>query len=188
MQTTLLSLLAVSAGVLASPTQTRGLACEKMSESFAWYVTGFQYNATEIFTTPSHQNDDGEIAFHVSNTALMQNQSSTGCFARSSQIPDYFYGNIVYDCIDPRSSSYTNTTFAFNVPTGLLSVNQTWTCMDSGSPTTFYATGAVNMTLDCTDESYKNSNWTLGQTYSNTSKACTALDGPVFASSISAMA
>ncbi|EFX04047.1 hypothetical protein CMQ_975 [Grosmannia clavigera kw1407] len=189
MQTTLLSLLALSAGALAAPAaSTSALTCSQKSEGFAWYITRFQYSGSEVFTTPSHQNDNGQVSFNISNPALVPGQASSGCSARSSQIPDYFYGDIVYDCIDPRNDAYTNTTFKYNAPSGLLSIMQTWTCSDAKDPAVFTASGSVNLTLSCGESTYNNNNWTIGQTYSSTTQVCVSPDTPAMAFQISAVA
>lgn len=178
MQTTLVSLLALSAGALARPSSAPSppheFTCKDANEGFAWSMTLFKYSATEVFTTPAHQNVDGEVAFNISNPALASGQSSSGCSGSSQQYPDYFYGNVVYDCVDPVSSFNTKTTFSFDAPSGLLSVNQSWICPDATDPITFFAAGSVNLTLTTTKSKYTNPDWSIGEIYSNSSAVSTA--------------
>ncbi|EFX05616.1 hypothetical protein CMQ_3685 [Grosmannia clavigera kw1407] len=170
MQTSFVALLALSAGVLASPSApapTHAFTCKDANEGFAWSMTLFEYKATEVSTTPAHQNVDGEVSFNISNPALLSLQSSSGCSGSSVQYPDYFYGNIVYECIDPRIDTNTKTTFTYDAPSGLLSINQTWTCPDAKDPVSFFAAGSVNLTLTTSKTSYSNPDWKMGQTYAS---------------------
>lgn len=179
MQSALISVLALSAGALAAPSAPRALTCSASSKGFAWSVTGFQFNATETYTTPAHQIDNGVVLFNISNPALSPTQVSSGCYASSSQAPDYFYGGN-NDCTDPENDSNTKTTFAFNAEAGTLSVNQTWTCTDTNPPSTFFAAGTVVLSSTCTAGTSQNDNWAAdGTNYKVDTKECTAQDGPL---------
>ncbi|EFX03439.1 hypothetical protein CMQ_367 [Grosmannia clavigera kw1407] len=170
MQTSFVALLALSASALAmpsAPAPSEQFTCQNATEGFAWSMTLFLYESAEIFTTPSHQNADGKVSFNISNPGLLSLQSSSGCSGDSVQYPDYFYGNTVYECIDPRTDTNTKTTFAYDSPSALLSVNQTWTCPDATNPITFFAAGSVNLTLITSKRNYSNPDWKMGETYSS---------------------
>jgi len=95
---------------------------------FSWTVDNFDYHASYIFTTPAHQNSYGFLNFTLSNPAL---PSAAICSASSSQLSDFFYGNIWYTCNIPDSGHEgTATAFAFNRASGQLDFNQTWSCSD----------------------------------------------------------
>ncbi|KAJ9144401.1 hypothetical protein NKR19_g6445 [Coniochaeta hoffmannii] len=146
---------------------------------FSWTVDNFDYHASYIFTTPAHQNSYGFLNFTLSNPAL---PSAAICSASSSQLSDFFYGNIWYTCNIPDSGHEgTATAFAFNRASGQLDFNQTWSCSDEDAqyPITFRGYATVNLTLDCTDTTWTNSNWTMGDIYSDREVKCTPVTLPV---------
>ncbi|KAH7029563.1 uncharacterized protein B0I36DRAFT_326014 [Microdochium trichocladiopsis] len=131
--------------------------------ALAWGLEDFVYNASYLFTTPSHQNSWGYANFELSNSALTYKAS---CHAASSQLSDFFYGTLNYDCVmpDPEGQG-TTTTFAFDYPGHKLSVNQTWSCSDADPawPTTFRAAGSIDLDLECTDTgNVVNPDWEYG--------------------------
>ncbi len=163
---------------------------------FAWTVSDFSYNTSVLFTTPAHQIDSGTVHFTLANPALPYTAS---CSAYSSQLTDFFYGNIVYNCSAPADSG-TTTYFTFNSSPHTLAINQSWVCSDQDStypyvfscfcpslfsppfslsrPLTvsdyFNYVGSVNLTLTCGKSSYQNSNWTIGETFSSDRTECTS--------------
>ncbi|KAI0840328.1 hypothetical protein F5Y06DRAFT_262363 [Hypoxylon sp. FL0890] len=144
---------------------------------FAWTVENFDYHASYIFTTPAHQNSWGYVNFNLTNPAL---EYQAICSASSDQLSDFFYGTMQYKCTVPDGST-TETTFDFSRPSGVLDVNQTWTCSDTDPqyPTTIHAYGTANLTLSCTDETWINPNWTMGQIYSDRDVKCTPVTIPL---------
>ena len=52
----------------------------------------------------------------------------------------------------------------------------------------FNAWGSANLTLECTDETTTNSNWTLGEIYSDREVKCTPLTIPLKPYKMSAVA
>ncbi|CAK7199778.1 hypothetical protein SEUCBS139899_002461 [Sporothrix eucalyptigena] len=140
---------------------------------FDWTISDFVYNTSIVFSTPAHQIPNGVVQFNLTNPALTY---TAVCEAYSTQLSGFFYGNIVYTCTEP--SNETTTTFTFNAGTSELNVNQTWTCSDEDAeyPDTFTYAGAVNLTLDCTADSYQNPNWTLGEIYSSNTTYCSQDD------------
>ncbi|CAK7568343.1 MAG: hypothetical protein SEPTF4163_006330 [Sporothrix epigloea] len=142
--------------------------------SFDWTVSAIVYNTSITFSTPAHQIPSGIVQFNLTNPALTY---TAVCEAYSSQLTEFFYGNIVYSCTEPANAT-TSTKFTFDAGTSLLRVNQTWTCSDEDAayPDTFTYAGAVNLTLDCTATSYQNANWTIGEIYSRNSTFCSQDD------------
>ncbi|KAK3326083.1 hypothetical protein B0H66DRAFT_550034 [Apodospora peruviana] len=186
MYTFLLSLL-LPALAVASPLSLsksnhqrddNGAGCTSNSQhGFAWQITGFDYHASYIFTTPAHQNSWGYVNFNITNPAVPGVAAT--CSGTSNQLSDFFYGTMPYTCTTPDDSSLPRkTTFDFSRPSGLLRINETWSCADQDPqyPTTFTGYGAVNVKLNCTDVTHINSNWTIGQIYSNRLVNCAPVD------------
>ncbi|KAK6077109.1 hypothetical protein SCUP234_06848 [Seiridium cupressi] len=145
--------------------------------NFSWTVEDFDYHASYVFTTPAHQNSWGYVNFNLTNPALTYKSS---CSGTSNQLSDFFYGTMPYTCTSPDGTS-AKTTFDFSRPSGTLNVNQTWVCSDQDPqwPATINGYGQVNLTLDCTDTTYQNPNWTLGQIYSDREVKCAPVTVPV---------
>ncbi|OAA65341.1 hypothetical protein SPI_02128 [Niveomyces insectorum RCEF 264] len=150
---------------------------------FAWTITGFQYNGSYIFSTPAHQVDNGVVSFNVTNPALPY---PAVCLATSTQLEDFFYGNVVYNCTVPdeqeaAANGPTHTTFSFSVPTRELDVNQTWICPEGSDPTGpdgFQYAGRVTLPLTCAETNYSNPDWQVGEIYSSREVTCDT-SGPV---------
>ena len=101
--------------------------CQDASfHDFSWTVEAFRYHASYVFTTPAHQNSWGYVDFNLTNAALGY---KAACTASSSQISDFFYGDVAYDCVVPDGKS-ASTSFSFSRPDGALQMNQSWTCSD----------------------------------------------------------
>lgn len=149
-------------------------------QNFSWALSAFDYHASFIFTTPAHQNSWGYVNFNLSNPAI-GSSVTTVCSASSSQLSDFFYGTVQYTCTNTPESNKSDvgkTTFDFNRPTGELRFNQSWTCRDGDPrwPTTFTGYAAVNLQLDCTESTWQNQNWTMGQIYSTRDVRCSPVD------------
>lgn len=131
--------------------------------ALAWGLEDFVYNASYLFTTPAHQNSWGYANFQLSNTALKYDAT---CSAASSQLSDFFYGTLNYECEMPSpQGDGTTTTFSFDYPGKKLGINQTWTCSDNDPqyPTTFKAEGTISLDLDCDDTgTVVNPDWKQG--------------------------
>ncbi|KAI0180597.1 hypothetical protein GGR52DRAFT_531973 [Hypoxylon sp. FL1284] len=152
--------------------------CQETSlGDFEWTVESFDYHASYIFTTPAHQNSWGYVNFDLANPAL---DYKATCSATSNQLSDFFYGTMPYNCTVPDGSSAV-TTFDFSRPSGVLNVNQTWGCTDKDPkwPLTVRAFGTANLTLACTDETWMNPNWTMGQIYSDRTVKCDPVTIPL---------
>ncbi|KAK4236176.1 hypothetical protein C8A03DRAFT_45789 [Achaetomium macrosporum] len=160
--------------------------CSDISfKGFEWVARSFDFHASYVFTTPAHQNSWGYVSFDLYNTA---DQSTAHCEAQSNQLSDFFYGTVPYTCNDTLRSG--STTFDFARPNNRLRVNQTWTCDDKDPqwPITFTGYGDANLTLDCTDTTWKNPNWTLGQIYSSRDIKCTPVDATIKPTELMAVA
>lgn len=129
--TPFLAIMTLALGSPVPPVEQRDadLGCTKASfGNFSWTVDSFAYHASYIFTTPAHQNSWGYANFTLSNPALPY---TAVCSAASSQLEDFFYGNVRYTCSIPDGSpAGTGATFAFNRASGQLDFNQTWRCSD----------------------------------------------------------
>ncbi|KUI73772.1 hypothetical protein VM1G_09169 [Cytospora mali] len=171
-------LLAVASYVRGNPVpscDTPAGCSETSFGDFQWTVESFKFKASYIFSTPAHQNSWGFVDFNLSNPAVPDVQAS--CSAQSDQLSDFFYGNFAYNCTfngDLDEPEPAPAKFTFSRPSGELTINQTWVCDDEDPkyPTTFAASGQVNLTLDCTDTTWENSNWTIGQIYSDREIDC----------------
>lgn len=167
------SLLALAGAVTALPAtipealapRDNNAGCNNRSLDFFWVVQDFQYNASYTFSTPAHQIDSGEVAFTLVNPALAY---TAACTASSSQLQDYFYGNIIYTCTNGLPDRSAVTTFSYSATAQYLTFNQSWTCSDTTPeyPATYHAYGAVNLTVDRWESTYQNGNWSMGQIYS----------------------
>ncbi|SPQ21421.1 35e64df5-874b-46de-bc58-438c11884562 [Thermothielavioides terrestris] len=188
----LLSLLALALTTSASPVavpraeaaDTQG--CTDTSfRGFAWLARSFDFHASYVFTTPAHQNSWGFVSFDLYNPA---DKSTAHCEASSDQLSDFFYGNMPYKCND--TGRIGATSFDFSRPANRLRVNQTWTCDDRDPqwPTTFTGRGTANLSLDCTDTTWKNPNWTMGQIYSSRTIKCKPVDARILPVDLSAVA
>ncbi|KAI1120379.1 hypothetical protein F5Y10DRAFT_258557 [Nemania abortiva] len=155
--------LAAAAPYGVSPRDgTASCTSTSFGDDFSWTIENFAYHASYVFSTPAHQIDSGTVAFNLTNPALPE---TVTCNAYSSQLTDFFYGNINYNCTAPTGSS-TVTSFAFSRPAMQLDVNQTWTCSDEEYPVTFSGRGTIVLPANCSDYYYQNPNWTIGQIYS----------------------
>ncbi|ERS98852.1 uncharacterized protein SPSK_04578 [Sporothrix schenckii 1099-18] len=177
----LVGLLAASAAATASAAPTvaaRGdaPACvpPPAGTKYGWSIGEFVFNKSITFSTPAHQIDGGVVQFNLSNPSLAY---PAVCAAYSSQLSEFFYGNIVYNCTTENPD--TATAFTFNAPTGQLNVNQSWMCIDPDNgpyPTTFAYKASVDLTPACTSSSYKNPDWHMGEIYSSNTTACVQKD------------
>ncbi|KAF9880110.1 hypothetical protein CkaCkLH20_02064 [Colletotrichum karsti] len=167
----LLSALLLLTPALAAPLVARdepscGQKSGKVSE---WTLTDFDFHASYIFSTPSHQNSWGYISFNVTNPVL---DYAVSCGAASSRLNDFFYGEQVYQCKAPDGES-TATSFTFSRPDGAVTLNQSWTCNDDPQyPARYTAKGNAVADLKCEETSWQNPNWTIGQFYSTRDIKC----------------
>jgi len=168
--------------VLAAPMK-REDSCNDRAKNPEWIVRDFDYHASYIFTTPAHQNSWGYINFNLTNTAV---DYTIPCSASSSQLSDFFYGSMWYSCLTPEGGSPTY--FQYDRPTGRIDLNQTWICPDMEYPTTYGAYGNATQTLDCTDTTWTNTNWTIGSFYSVRDVKCDLVDFMVEPSELWAVA
>ena len=176
---TLLSAVALALPVLAAPAaipRDDNPGCLDTSfNSLAWGLENFVYNASYLFTTPAHQNSWGFANFELSNPALTY---KAACHASSTQLSEFFYGTVTYKCVMPTpEGDGTETTFKFDYPGRKLAVEQKWTCSDSDPvyPTTFRASGTIDLALDCKDTgNVENPDWEYGtgQFYSTRYVSC----------------
>jgi hypothetical protein len=206
--TSLLALipLAIASPILNLQPRDANQGCSKASfGNFSWTIENFDYHASYVFTTPAHQNSWGYVNFNLSNPALPYKATCSGA---SSQLSEFFYGDFWYSCSVPDGSlGASGATFAFNRAAGELDFNQTWVCSDEdpkypyvsnlvpairatcwrtgightdcATRATFRGYAAANLTLDCSDTTWTNPNWTMGQIYSDRTVECEAVTLPV---------
>ncbi|KAI1816004.1 hypothetical protein GGS20DRAFT_583937 [Poronia punctata] len=181
--TILLPLAAAAPASVRDYPTTKGCTATSFS-SFAWTIEDFTYHASYTFSTPAHQIAGGQVAFNLTNPAIPGEKVQ--CSAYSTQLSDFFYGNLNYQCQGSKSES----SFAFSRPSGRLDLNQTWTCTDADPkyPTTFHAQGTANLTLACKESNYENPDWQIGQIYSNRVIDCKPVTLPITPNQKSAVA
>ena len=106
----------------------------------AWRISGLTFTSSVTFSTPAHQIDDGEVSFNLTSSATGRD-AVLQCGAHSSQISQFFYGDMWYACAASGSSAFAagalagalNTTaarFRFDRPAGVVTLNQAWSCQD----------------------------------------------------------
>lgn len=162
------SALALPASQIPRMTLAEQQTCTQTSSRVTeWTVQNFDYHASYTFSTPAHQIASGFVNFTLANKGVAY---SPVCSAMSTQLEDFFYGTMIYDCEIPNNSS-DKATFTFNRPTGEVQINQTWSCGEEGS--TFFAEGGTKLDLECKEKEWENPNWQPGQTYSNRVVDCT---------------
>jgi hypothetical protein len=85
------------------------------------------YSSEIIYSTPAHLAvADATISFNLTNKVLPY---TTHCTATSLRYPDFFYGEIVYQCATPTGAGVgpvASANFTFSEPGGVFTVNQTW--------------------------------------------------------------
>lgn len=135
MYRTISALVAFAAYASSTPLEkaTRDSAgCSETSfGDFKWTVEDFDYHASYIFTTPAHQNSWGYVNFNLSNPAVPDLLAS--CNAASSQLSDFFYGTMQYNCTfdgQVGEPGPAPAKFTFSRPSGELVVDQKWVCRD----------------------------------------------------------
>ncbi|KAL2268954.1 hypothetical protein VTJ83DRAFT_3800 [Remersonia thermophila] len=181
----LLGLAAASPVAAPAPISVSPAGCADNSfKNFSWQAQNFDFQASYIFTTPSHQNSWGYVSFDLFNPAV---QKTTRCEAASNQLSDFFYGTVQYKCND--TALIRETSFDFNRPLNQLRVKQRWTCDDRNPmyPITINAQGNVNLTLSCTDNTWKNPSWQIGQIYSSRTIQCQPVNSPILPQEMSAV-
>ncbi|KAF2502308.1 hypothetical protein BU16DRAFT_521056 [Lophium mytilinum] len=177
-----IALAAIISSVFAAPTK-REECCNDRSKNPEWTVHGLDYHASYIFTTPAHQNSWGYVNFNLTNTAV---DYTVACSGDSDQLSDFFYGNMWYTC--QTAEGTPPAYFRYDRPTGRVDLNQTWVCPDPQYPTTYGAYGNATKELTCTDTTWQNPNWTMGQIYSSRTVECNLVDLVVEPSQIWAVA
>ncbi|KFG78811.1 hypothetical protein MANI_007455 [Metarhizium anisopliae] len=172
----ILTSLLLAGTALAAPStldlRAEETCTDKSIKTTQWTVGDFDFHASYIFTTPAHQNSWGYVNFTLENPNVAFKPQ---CSAASNQLNDFFYGNLVYKCVQPESGD--PATFSFSWPEKELKVNQTWACPEEGSR--FWAQGGSKLDLTCTDETWQNDNWTIGQIYSSRTISCNHINAPV---------
>ncbi|KAI5456634.1 hypothetical protein BGZ63DRAFT_395927 [Mariannaea sp. PMI_226] len=148
------------------PRYDKETCMEKGMKTKNWIVHNFDFHASYIFTSPSHQNSMGYVNFTLENPSLDRQHV---CSSVSSQLSDFYYGTQVYECDTPVPGDVA--TYTFNRPTGELQVNQTWDCLSEGGY--IQAQGDVTLKLKCSDSTWKNPHWQSGQIYSQRTINCT---------------
>lgn len=163
--TTLLVAGAALAAPAPAPPVDESTCTSESTKVAAWTVVDFDFHSSYIFSTPAHQNSWGYVNFTLENPAVGY---KARCAAASSQLQDFFYGNLDYKCDVPVPAD--EVTFTFARPTNELLINQTWNCAGEGSR--FTAKGGVRLNLTCSDRFWQNPDWKQGQIYSTRNVDC----------------
>uniref|UniRef100_A0A8H7N6K1 AA1-like domain-containing protein n=1 Tax=Bionectria ochroleuca TaxID=29856 RepID=A0A8H7N6K1_BIOOC len=116
----ILSSLLFLGSALAAPASVEltaeELSCRNASRAIlSWNIIDFDFHSSYTFSTPSHQIAGGYVNFTLENAAL---EYRPVCAASSSQLQDFFYGNVVYDCQVPPAPRATRPRSASTAPRG----------------------------------------------------------------------
>lgn len=171
----LTSLLMAGAAVAAPSTidlRTSETCTQKSTQVKQWTVKDFDFHSSYTFTTPAHQNSWGYVNFTLENPVL---RYKTQCTASSNQLSDFFYGNFIYSCTQAAPQG-DEATFTFSRPMNELKVNQTWGCPEGSR---FWGEGGAKLNLNCSDQTWKNPDWKMGQIYSSRTVTCKHINAPV---------
>jgi hypothetical protein len=130
MRSTLFLLLAPLA--LASPivleARNTTKSCMARSPSMTeWQLEDFDFHASYVFSTPSHQNSWGYVSFTAVNPV---HDTRTKCSAQSNRLNDFFYGDVEYACETDGDRNLGVAKFTFDRPSGEVTMEQTWYCHD----------------------------------------------------------
>ncbi|OCL10476.1 hypothetical protein AOQ84DRAFT_215440 [Glonium stellatum] len=145
----------------------------KCDKNAVFTLHDINYSSYIIYSTPAHLAvAQGHIEFNLTNTDVPY---TTHCSAYSSQVFNFFYGNIVYQCDAPTGEGVTaasSANFTFSEPDGVFNVNQTWSCSQHRKTVNLLGVGSGKATLSCQTTTWTNPNWVIGEIYSNTSTTC----------------
>lgn len=184
------STLSLAALLLLGGSQVDARAADKVcttksASTIKWQIKDFDFHGTYEFTTPAHQNSWGVAKFTLENTGLSYKAE---CSGQASQLPDFFYGNVVYNCTVPAEDGEygDKSSFTFSKSDGGLLINQTWGCEPDGSK--YHGEGAVKLDLKCDEKEWKNPKWEMGQIYSRKDVTCAKVSAPVNITYLSAFA
>ena len=103
--------------------------CHPTSKTVDLRISDLYFHSSRVYSTPAHQVAGGSISFNITNPAA---GITTSCSASSTQIYDYFYGDLWYHC--QKTDGVDDTEFTFNRTTGQINLTQRWTCKDPSSP------------------------------------------------------
>ena len=150
------------------------------SKSITWTIRDFAYRGVYENTTPAHQDAHGSANFTLENTALSY---ETECKAAGTRLPDFLYGETVYQCAVKQGEPTDRTAFTVSVSRNgadgvfALKINQTWGCGTEGAQ--FSGVGAADLHVKCDDKTYTNKHWAMGETYSKREVTCGTASTPV---------
>jgi len=99
--------------------------------ALTWSINGFHYRSSVIYSFPSHRIASGTVDFNLTNPALPH---ALACSAYSTQMMDFFYGNMWFQCTGPDD---TEASFQFDKSSGRVDLQQKWSCPKDTTP---YAT------------------------------------------------
>jgi hypothetical protein len=142
------------------------------SATLVWRINTFEFQANETTVSPNPEFVQGIANFTLENSALGY---KTVCRGESQRKPDYFYGDIVYDCAMPADAAGDKTSFSFTRKTRMLEINQTWACEKDGSH--FSGHGVVKLQLACNEMLRKNR--FNGKDFSSRTEDCAVHGVPV---------
>ncbi|KAK3382725.1 hypothetical protein B0T24DRAFT_686906 [Lasiosphaeria ovina] len=141
-----------------------------------WTAQDFDFHSSITFSTPAHQIVGGWVSFSLRNPALPFVMS---CFASSSQLQEFFYGDQWFSCsAPPDAATASEAEFRFDRATGRFDISQNWICPDADpqSRITFNASGTTTVPLDCATSRWQNGNWSMDHLYSTESVECGLLN------------
>ena len=102
--------------------------CWKDILGLQWTVHGFDFHSTYTFTTPAHQNSWGYVNFNLTNNVVPY---TAVCSAASSQLTDFFFGTVDYNCTLPSNApAGAAVKFRFSRPSGQLDISESIICSE----------------------------------------------------------
>ncbi|KAL2131456.1 hypothetical protein VTI74DRAFT_5086 [Chaetomium olivicolor] len=161
-------------GPKCEPRPPRDGKCWKDILGLQWTVHGFDYHASYIFSTPSHQNSWGYVNFNITNNVVPY---TAVCSAASSQLTDFFYGTVEYTCTLPATAPASAAVkFRFSRPSGQLDITESIVCSENKLKGTFVASSSTDLPLTCTETKTENPDWQPGEIYSSRDIKCIPID------------
>ncbi|KAH6683567.1 hypothetical protein F5X68DRAFT_22816 [Plectosphaerella plurivora] len=171
----LLAPLALASPVILEARNTTKSCMARSPGMTEWELEDFDFHASYIFSTPSHQNSWGNVTFTAFNSV---HNTRTRCSAKSNRLNDFFYGEVEYACDTNGDANLGAAKFTFNRPSGEVTMEQTWYCHDNPNfpPARFTAKGDVVTQLKCEETTFENGNWTMGSSFSQRDITCELVD------------
>jgi alternaria allergen 1 len=124
----LLAPLALASPIVLEARNTTKSCMVRSPGMTEWQLEDFDFHASYVFSTPSHQNSLGYVSFTAVNPV---HDTRTKCSAQSNRLNDFFYGDVEYACETDGDRNLGAAKFTFDRPSGEVKMEQTWYCHDN---------------------------------------------------------